>query len=99
MSQPQPQYTTTLYSLCDGVWYLRKLGGVVPAVDGAGTVLADARPHFGRAGDGVHLAGVPRAGGVGRLQRPRGTLSHLLESEVRLRQTNGPHPNWQMVHD
>jgi len=78
VSQPQPQYTTTLYSLCDGVWYLRKLGGVVPAVDGAGTVLADARPHFGRAGDGVHLAGVARAGGVWSLQCSRGALSHFL---------------------
>ena len=79
MSQPQYHSTTgPLYSSCDGVWYLGKLGGVVPAVDGAGTVLADARSHFGRAGDGVHLAGVARAGGVGSLQCSRGTLSYLL---------------------
>ena len=69
-----PQY----HSSCDGVRYLRKLGGVVSAVDGAGTVLADARSHFGRAGDGVHLAGVAGAGGVWSLQCSRGTLCHFL---------------------
>ena len=43
----------------DGVRYLRKLGGVVSAVDGAGArVLPHRGPHLGRPGDGVHLAGV-----------------------------------------
>ena len=50
----------------------------MPAVDGAGAVLAHARSHFGRAGDGVHLAGVARAGGVWSLQGSRGALSHFL---------------------
>ena len=62
----------------DGVRDLRKLGGVVPAVDGARTVLAHARSHFGRAGDGVHLAGVARAGGVRSLESSRGALCHFL---------------------
>ena len=62
----------------DGVRYLRKLGGVVPAVDGARPVLAHTGSHFGRPGDGVHLAGVAGAGGVGSLQGPRGTLGHFL---------------------
>ena len=87
--------------LCERVRNLRELGGVVAAVDGAGALLSHRGPHLGRARprDRVQLRRVPGTGGVGRLQRPRGTLSHLLESEVRLRQTNGPHPNWQMVHD
>lgn len=50
----------------------------MPAVDGAGTVLAHAGSHFGRAGDGVHLAGVARAGGVRSLQGSRGALGHFL---------------------
>lgn len=50
----------------------------MPAVDRAGAVLAHAGSHFGRAGDGVHLAGVARAGGVGSLQCSRGALSHFL---------------------
>ena len=62
----------------DGVRYLRKLGGVVPAVDGAGPVLAHAGSHFSRACDGVHLAGVARTGGVWSLQCSRWALSYLL---------------------
>jgi len=52
----------------------------VAAVDGAGALLAHRGPHLGRARprDRVQLRRVPGAGGVGRLQRPRGTLSHLL---------------------
>jgi len=60
----------------------------VPAVDGARTVLAHARSHFGRAGDGVHLAGVARAGGVRSLESSRGALCHFLR---RPRQTS-PEP-------
>lgn len=54
------------------------------AVDGAGPVLAHRGPHFGRARprDGVQLRGVPGAGGVRGLQRPRGALSHLLKIET-----------------
>ena len=50
----------------------------MPAVDGAGPVLAHAGSHFSRASDGVHLAGVARAGGVRSLESSRGALCHFL---------------------